>query len=583
MAAADKTKVDALGTAAFTSSTAYATAAQGATADTAVQPAALTTALSTKADLVGGKVPSAQIPAIAISDYLGAVANQAAMLALTGQRGDWCIRLDRERAWILSGDDASQLTNWVELPTPVDAVTSVNGQTGVVVLGPSDVGAVSTSDARLTDAREWIASTVSQAEAEAGTATTRRAWTAERVFQAIAAWWAASTAKTKLDGISAGATANSTDAQLRDRSTHTGTQAASTITGLATVATSGAYGDLSGKPTLGTAAALNVGTSASNVVQLDGSARLPAVDGSQLTGINANTNLSYTASTRLLESSTGTDVTLPLATTSDAGLQSAADKIKLDGIATGATANATDAQLRDRSTHTGTQSVSTITGLGDAATLNVGTTAGTVAAGDDSRLSNTRTPTDGSVTDAKIDAAGLSASSINWTAITAWAPSTSYAKGALVEYLGIAYRRSAAGTSGATFNTANWQQVTPTNVAQAVPNVSTSAAGLAPATSFAALTYGATTDLDMAALDGQYRTITLTGDLTFTTSNRATGRTVVIRLLPGASTRTLTFPSGWVFVGTKPATLAASKTAVLSLTFFGTADTDCVAAYAVQT
>ena len=37
---------------------------------------------------------------------------------------------------------------------------------------------------------------------------------------------------------------------------------------------------------LGTAAVLNVGTGASNVVQLDGSARLPAVDGSQLTGIS---------------------------------------------------------------------------------------------------------------------------------------------------------------------------------------------------------------------------------------------------------------------------------------------------------
>ena len=54
---------------------------------------------------------------------------------------------------------------------------------------------------------------------------------------------------------------------------------------LATVATTGAYSDLSGTPTLGTAAALDVGTGASNVVQLDGSARLPAVDGSQLTNL----------------------------------------------------------------------------------------------------------------------------------------------------------------------------------------------------------------------------------------------------------------------------------------------------------
>jgi hypothetical protein len=56
---------------------------------------------------------------------------------------------------------------------------------------------------------------------------------------------------------------------------------------LATVATTGAYSDLTGTPTLGTAAALDVGTSANNVVQLNGSAQLPAVDGSQLTGISA--------------------------------------------------------------------------------------------------------------------------------------------------------------------------------------------------------------------------------------------------------------------------------------------------------
>lgn len=40
-----------------------------------------------------------------------------------------------------------------------------------------------------------------------------------------------------------------------------------------------------------------------------------------------------------------------------------AEKSKLSGIAAGATANATDAQLRDRSTHTGAQAISTVTGL----------------------------------------------------------------------------------------------------------------------------------------------------------------------------------------------------------------------------
>ncbi len=50
-------------------------------------------------------------------------------------------------------------------------------------------------------------------------------------------------------------------------------------------------------------------------------------------------------------------------TTAEAGLISPDDKTKLDGIAAGATANAADAALRDRATHTGEQAISTITGL----------------------------------------------------------------------------------------------------------------------------------------------------------------------------------------------------------------------------
>jgi hypothetical protein len=96
---------------------------------------------------------------------------------------------------------------------------------------------VLTVDSRLSDAREWSAATVTQAEAEAGTDTTRRAFTVVRVWQAIAAWWAASSAKTKLDGIATGATANQTDAHLLSRANHTGTQAVGTITGLGGAAT----------------------------------------------------------------------------------------------------------------------------------------------------------------------------------------------------------------------------------------------------------------------------------------------------------------------------------------------------------
>jgi len=56
---------------------------------------------------------------------------------------------------------------------------------------------------------------------------------------------------------------------------------------------------------------------------------------------------------------TATDV----ATTMAAGLMAAADKTKLDGIATAATANDTDANLKDRANHTGTQAISTVLGL----------------------------------------------------------------------------------------------------------------------------------------------------------------------------------------------------------------------------
>lgn len=60
----------------------------------------------------------------------------------------------------------------------------------------------------------------------------------------------------------------------------------------------------------------------------------------------------------------------------------ATERTKLAGIAPGATANATDAQLRDRSTHTGTQLLATISDAGNAASRDVGTTSTTVAAGD---------------------------------------------------------------------------------------------------------------------------------------------------------------------------------------------------------
>ena len=150
---------------------------------------------------------------------------------------------------------------------------------------------------------------------------------------------------------------------------------------------------------LGTAAVLDTGTSALNAVQLDGSARLPAVDGSQLTGLPAGytgwtvsdgtnseniastdtvafsgsgaTTVAYDTSTNTLTvSSTDNDTTYTAATTSAEGLLSAADKTKLDGIETGADVTdatnvlAAGAAMLTGATFTGAVTATSFTGDG---------------------------------------------------------------------------------------------------------------------------------------------------------------------------------------------------------------------------
>jgi hypothetical protein len=138
------------------------------------------------------------------------------------------------------------------------------------------------------------------------------------------------TEKDKLAGIATGATANATDAQLRDRSTHTGTQAAGTITGLAASATTD------------TTSATNITTGTLPA------ARLPA------TTVTAS---AYGSASSVATFTVGAD-----------GRLTAAGSTAI-AIAAGA-----------------------VSGLGGAATLNVGTSAGTVAAGNDARLSDSRAP-----------------------------------------------------------------------------------------------------------------------------------------------------------------------------------------------
>jgi len=65
------------------------------------------------------------------------------------------------------------------------------------------------------------------------------------------------------------------------------------------------------------------------------------------------------------------NISINPATTSAAGSMSSSDKTKLDGVATGATANSTDAVLLARANHTGTQAASTISDFDSAARAQV--------------------------------------------------------------------------------------------------------------------------------------------------------------------------------------------------------------------
>jgi hypothetical protein len=99
----------------------------------------LATTLAAKADLVGGKLDATQLPDLAVTQYLGTAANQAAMLLLVGQRGDWCVRSDDGKVYIVTGEPSSTLGNWTSLSYPTAPVLSVAGRTGAVTLNSSDI------------------------------------------------------------------------------------------------------------------------------------------------------------------------------------------------------------------------------------------------------------------------------------------------------------------------------------------------------------------------------------------------------------------------------------------------------------
>lgn len=94
-----------------------------------------------------GKLDNSVIPSLAITDTF--VANsEEEMLNITGaEKGDICVRTDENKTYILDETPSryrrsvsrTSLSDWIELQTPTDEVTSVNGQKGTVVITAEDI------------------------------------------------------------------------------------------------------------------------------------------------------------------------------------------------------------------------------------------------------------------------------------------------------------------------------------------------------------------------------------------------------------------------------------------------------------
>lgn len=101
--------------------------------------------------------------------------------------------------------DSNQVISWLDVPTNFafgSLFSTVIGLAGDLVDLETLVNTkVDSNDSRLTNAREWTASTVSEAEAQEGSGTTRRAFTAQRVRQAIVGWWTETQFETRLGAI----------------------------------------------------------------------------------------------------------------------------------------------------------------------------------------------------------------------------------------------------------------------------------------------------------------------------------------------------------------------------------------------
>ncbi len=156
----------------------------------------------------------------------------------------------------------------------------------------------------------------------------------------------------------------------------TATAGVSAVTGTAPIVSSGGA-----TPAISILAAT---TSAPGSMSAADKAKLDGIAAGAQVNVPTNLGITGTADARTITSSTGTNVTLPVATTSVAGLMAIGDKAKLDGIAAGAQLNVATNLGYTAAASNGTVSSST----GNNATLPAATTslAGLLTAPDKAKL-----------------------------------------------------------------------------------------------------------------------------------------------------------------------------------------------------
>ena len=147
---------------------------------------------------VTGILPVSNMAATALTTVQTA-ANESAHLALTAQEGDVVVRSDENKTYMHNGGTAGTMADYTLLATPTDAVTSVNGNTGVVTV----VENVTTNLSATATNSSLTVNSSDGTDASLPAATT-------------SAWGVMTDEdKTKLDGIESNATADQSDSEIR--------------------------------------------------------------------------------------------------------------------------------------------------------------------------------------------------------------------------------------------------------------------------------------------------------------------------------------------------------------------------------